>query len=161
MRRSLLAAVVMILTGILSVQDAGAHGHHRHGHAYPGPYLAYPGYGFAFGFHFGYPYGPYPWGPAYWPGYVGVPAYPPPIGFVDLDVEPEEAEVHVGGAIAGIADNYDGFPDYLALRPGKRTLTFKHPGFQDLRIRVHVAPGMVIRIRRDMVPLPSSRSRAD
>jgi len=161
MRRSLLAAMVMILAGFMSVQDAGAHGRHGHGHAYPGPYFAYPGYGFSFGFHYGYPYGPYSWGAPYWPGYAAVPAYPPPIGFVDLDVEPEEAEVYVLGALAGIADNYDGFPDYLALRTGNRTLVFKHPGYQDLRIRVHVAPGAVLRIRRDMVPLSESQSRAD
>jgi hypothetical protein len=136
MRRSLLVVLLTIAAGLGSGREARAHG-------YPyGPY----------------PYGPCAWGVPWWPGYVAVPACPPPVGFLDLDVAPEEAEVIIAGAVAGIADNFDGFPDYLAVRPGTRTLTFKHPGYQDLRIKVHVTPGFVHRIRRNMTPLPKARS---
>lgn len=124
---------------------------------------------FGFGFHFGYPYYGYPyygypyygypayvpWAPyPYYPSWVAVPVAPPNVGFVDLKVEPEEAEVWIGGEAVGIADDFDGFPDLLALRAGRRTITLRHPGYRDLRLRLDVVPGAEIRVRRRMVPLP-------
>jgi hypothetical protein len=93
--------------------------------------------------------------PAYvYPGY-GAPAYPAgpayaPVGFADLDVEPEEAKVYVEGALVGTADDYDGFPQYLPLQPRNRTIVLKHPGYKDLTLTLHIAPGAVVRIRQDM-----------
>jgi hypothetical protein len=105
----------------------------------------------------GYP-GPYPYYyPAYGsPGYVAVPVGPP-VGFADLDVEPEEAQVFVKGHLIGIADNYDGFPGYLALKPGTRTLVFRHPGFADLKVNLQIVPGGVAHVRMDMRPLAGNQ----
>jgi len=113
------------------------------------PYYGYPYYGFAaYGY---YPWVPYPYG-AY-PGWVGPPAPPPSIGTVDLKVDPEEAEVWIGGALIGIADDFDGYPDVLALRPGRRTITLRHPGYRDMRVRLEIAAGADIHLRRRLVPV--------
>ena len=120
--------------------------------AAPSPARAHGCCGPHWGAYWAYP-GPYPYYyPAYGPGYVAVPA-PPPIGFADLDVEPEEAQVFVKGHPIGTADDYDGFPRYLALRPGTRTLVFRHPGYADLKVNLQIVPGGVARVRMDMRPL--------
>jgi hypothetical protein len=119
-----------------------------------------------FGFSFGYPFYAYPYYgfyPRYPPPYHPYYAYPPygpgavayggNVGFVDLDVAPEEAEVWMGDWLLGTADDFDGYPDFLPLRAGRRTITLRHPGYEDMRLRLEVAAGTRIRIRRDMVPL--------
>ena len=115
-----------------------------------------------FGFSFGYPFFGYYPGYAYYPYYPYFPydpygpgwgAYPAYAGFVDLDVEPEEAEVWMGDRLVGTADDFDGFPDLLPLRPGKRTIVLRHPGYEDLKLRLQVMAGTKIRIRRSMVPV--------
>jgi hypothetical protein len=111
----------------------------------------------AVGFNFGFPlYGPYygyhPWGAYAVAPYGWVPVPPPNIGFVDLDVRPEEAEVYVGGELVGIADDFDGYPNLLPLRPGRRVVTLRHPGYRDMKLRLGVEPGIEINVNRRMVP---------
>jgi hypothetical protein len=119
-------------------------------------------FGFSFGFPFhGHPYyGFYPWYPyayhlhyAYYPYGPGWAAYAGDVGFVDLDVEPEDAEVWAGDWLLGTADDFDGYPDLLPLRAGRRIITLRHPGYEDLKLRLEILAGTRIRIRRDMVPL--------
>jgi hypothetical protein len=126
-----------------------------------------PGHRGGVHFWFGFVYG-YPGWPAYYPPYYPYPpwpypyagwvAYPPPyVDWIDLDVVPEEAEVYVGGALLGTADDFDGFPDYLALRPGTHVITLRHPGYEDLRLRVKVVPGARVRVQRRMAEIASGR----
>jgi hypothetical protein len=149
------AALALGAASLIPPLAWGHGGPHHHGH-----------YGFSFGVGFGYPAWPgyyYPYAgwhypyPGYpYPGWVA--AYPPPyVGWVDLDVVPEEAEVYVGGTLIGTTDDFDGFPDYLALRPGTRVITLRHPGYQDMKLRLKVSPGVRVRINRKMVESASGR----
>lgn len=95
------------------------HSYHRSGRTYYyDPYWRYRGYG-------GW------WGGFYWPWwwYDDYYYYPHPSyrhdwraenyqsdsGALDFDVSPERAEIYVDGRFVGIADDYDGFPEYLWL----------------------------------------------
>jgi hypothetical protein len=117
----------------------------------------YPVYGYSYyGFYpaYAYAYPPYYYGyyPPYGPGYGD---YAPDTGFVDLDVEPEDAEVWLGDRLLGVADDFDGYPDLLPLHPGRRTITLRYPGYEDLKLRLEIVAGTRVSIRRDMVPLES------
>ena len=62
----------------------------------------------------------------------------------------------LGAAVFEVAaDDFDGYPDLLPLRPGRRTVTLRSPGYEDLKLRLEIVAGTRIRIRRDMVPLDS------
>src|SRR5262245_38673901 len=104
-----------------------------------GPYWGYPG-----------PY-PYYYPPVGYPGYAAV--VRPHVGLADLDVEPEEAQVYIQGKLIGTADDFDGFPGYLALRTGKRVIVMRHPGYADLKVNLRIVPGGMTRVRMDMKPL--------
>lgn len=146
------------------------YGYPAYPYAYAPPYY-YPAYAAPVYPYPGYPYPGYPY-PAYvYPGY-GAPAYggapahapayapaPAPVGFADLDVEPEEAKVYVKGALVGTADDYDGWPQYLPLQAGNRTVVLKHPGYRDLTLTLHITPGAVVRVRQDMQPLNGAAHR--
>ena len=117
----------------------GHHGHHvgisyGYGHGYHYRPYSYGHYG-----HYGYyPYYAYP---VYHVGYGRSYAYN---GFVDTDVSPEEAEVYVDGEFIGIADDFDGFPRYLALEPGEHTLSFKAEGRRTVTRDVTARRGVII-----------------
>ncbi len=116
------------------VHGLGHHGHHlSRFHAPYYPYVSLHAYAPVW-----YPW----WGPVY-PAYGGYAAF----GYADTDVSPEEAEVYVDGEYAGIADDYDGFPDYLALDPGRHTLTFRLEGHRSLSRTIKVPRGAVLRLR--------------
>lgn len=94
------------------------------------------------------------WGCPYWgcfgPSYSPY-SYPPPdYALVDTDVEPEDARVILDGESIGTADDFDGFPDYLTLSPGRHTLEFRHPGHRTLRINVSAQRGHVYSIDRTL-----------
>lgn len=42
----------------------------------------------------------------------------PNLGFIDINCNQDEAKVYVNGKLAGIADQFDGFPGKLTLKPG-------------------------------------------
>jgi len=48
---------------------------------------------------------------------------------VDTDVTPENVLVYLNGVLIGIADDFDGKPDYLYLRPGHYRIEFRLPGY--------------------------------
>ena len=76
----------------------------------------------------GWPYyGPY-YGPVY-RHYGPYDSRPPVWAAIDADVSPEEARVYLDGKYIGIADDFDGYPDYLYLRRGHYRLEFKLDGY--------------------------------
>lgn len=91
----------------------------------------------------------------YYPGYApyGVYAAPPRYSFVDTDVHPEDAQVFLDGKLVGVADDYDGYPGYLAIRPGKHRLGFSYQGYRSTEIRVDLARGELVRIDRKLPKL--------
>jgi hypothetical protein len=145
-------ATVVVAVALASATPARA-GHTRFsfGFTFGFPAYAYPYYGPYYGYHPAYPY-------AYYPGWAAYPAPvgPPSAGFVRLKVRPEDAEVWVGHRRVGIADDFDGYPGYLVLRPGVRLLTLRRPGYRDVKLRVEVAAGVQLDIRRRMAPLGSA-----
>lgn len=94
------------------------------------------------------------------------PFYPPPFGFwgpshvyvegapnrayVDCDISPEDARVFVNGREIGEADDFDGFPRHLTLRPGRYRLEFRHPGYRTLVVEVDLRRGWLFRLDDDL-----------
>ena len=102
----------------------------------------YPGYGYGYGY--GYPPYRYEYGPARW-------------AVVDTDVSPEEARVYLDGKYIGLADDFDGYPDYLYLRRGRYRLEFRLDGFQSKLVEVTARPGQKLEFGEKLVPSPGAR----
>lgn len=73
-------------------------------------------------------------------------------GALDLDLSPERAQIYLDGEYLGVADDYDGFPDYLWLRPGVYDLVVYMPGYKTLAQQVTVRRGVVVDIDDRMQP---------
>jgi hypothetical protein len=82
------------------------------------------------------------WGYRYHPGYA----------MVDCDLDPEEALVILDGRELGEADDYDGFPSYLFIRPGAHVLEFRAQGRQPLVVSGAFSSGAFIRVDRELEP---------
>ncbi len=85
---------------------------------------------------------------------IGYPAwgyrFHPNYAMVDCDVDPEEAQVILDGELLGEADDYDGFPSYLFVRPGQHVLEFQAEGRQALVLRGVFLSGAFIRVDREL-----------
>ena len=135
---------------------SGYRGHYR-GHSggyYGGYYGGYIGVG-AYGW--GYPgygyYGGSGWyGPPAW-GYTSVyPAAGAAYGALDLDVSPEGAQIYVDGNLVGVADDFDGYPNFLWLDKGTYDVVIFAPGFQTISRQYSIYGGLVIDVEDSMVP---------
>jgi len=143
------------------VEHAGGRASWRHGRpGYPG-YPGYPG-----GYHpIGHPwpwlglYGWYGWYGAYGPGwaYSGPPPYAWVVPYerradapawIETDVRPGKARVLLDGTEVGLAKDYNGTWDRLAVSPGRHTVEFRRDGYRTLRIETELEPGRAIRIER-------------
>ena len=93
------------------------------------------------GWGWGGPWGPWGWGTtaAYEPA-VGV-AVQPDLAAVDTDVSPEQARVILDDQLIGVADDFDGSPDYLYLRPGHYTIEFQLAGYRSEKMEIDAQPG--------------------
>lgn len=99
------------------------------------------------------------WGP-YWGGvYVINDGAPVPNRYarVDTDVSPEAAEVFLDGTYIGSADDFDGYPDYLYLEPGKYRLEFRHPFYETLAREVEVRVGQDVSLNDELALLPGKK----
>lgn len=115
----------------------------------------YPSFGIHWGPGWAYPWGWYGpqryWGPGPGWGYTAV--YPNDryrLGALDTDVSPERAEVWVNGEKVGVADDFDGFPDYLWLEPGTYDVAFYLPGYKTLARQYSIYRGLVIDVEDRM-----------
>ncbi|HLF06378.1 MAG TPA: PEGA domain-containing protein, partial [Thermoplasmata archaeon] len=149
-KKVMLAAIrALTVAGLCLLPAAGladAHtnrGHHSHGR--PHVRFSVGGYyGFGYSYWNSSYYGYYGYYPGY-PGYYG-PGYAPDVAFIDTDVQPEETAVYLDDEYAGTVDDFDGFPDYLAVRPGRHTLTFKAEGHTTVTRSVKVPRGAVLQV---------------
>jgi len=80
---------------------------------------------------------------------------------VDTDVRPEAAEVYLDGTYIGSADDFDGFPDYLYLEPGKYRIEFRHPSYETLARDLEVRRGQQLRFDDEMKLLPGKDRMGD
>jgi PEGA domain len=94
------------------------------------------------------------WGWWGWPGYYGYygPGYDRPYAYgpsvewarIDTDVSPEEAQLYLDGRYIGVADDFDGYPDYLYLKPGRYRIEFRLEGYETLTRQIEARPGMTL-----------------
>lgn len=80
----------------------------------------------------------------YGPGWYAPASYgavPADVAVVDTDVSPEHARVYLDGTLIGTADDFDGYPSYLFLKPGRYTLELKLPGYAPESLNLEAAAG--------------------
>ncbi|MFN3414282.1 MAG: hypothetical protein ACK42L_09510, partial [Thermoanaerobaculum sp.] len=120
MRKTILASVLLV---VAAAPQAGAHGRVRVGLQVWWPW----------------------WDPWWWGPVVVTPvvaqARATDLAVVDTDVSPEHARVFLDGQLIGTADDFDGNPDYLYLRPGRYTLEFSLPGYETRGVQIDAEPG--------------------
>jgi len=124
----------------------------------------YGGWGWGWGWGWGYPYY------AYGYPYYGYPAY---AGYgyggygggygasnwtaVKTDVSPEEAQVFLDGRFIGTADDFDGYPDYLYLQPGKYRLEFQLQGFETQSVDIDAHGGSQVKLDNHLKKIPGAK----
>ncbi len=96
------------------------------------------------------------WYPGWWWGasWAGPARGPLDRGWtvVDTDVSPEQALVYLDGKLIGTADDFDGFPDFLYLRPpGRYELEFRLPGWESATIIVDAAENRFVPVNLKLV----------
>lgn len=102
-------------------------------------------YGAPYGYGYGYaPYGDMTYAPGAW-------------AVVDTDVSPDEAQVFLDDRFVGTADDFDGFPDYLYLKPGKYRLEFRLEGFEPQSIDVDARAGVKIDVGNKLKKVPGAK----
>jgi hypothetical protein len=123
----------------------GGHGGHGHGGGHVvisgGFYGPWWGWGWGYPGYYGYGYGPYGYyGAGYGYGQDGNWAS------VKTDVDPEEARVYLDGKYIGAADDFDGWPDKLYLRPGHYRLEFRLSGYEPKVLDVEAHAGQELKV---------------
>jgi len=73
---------------------------------------------------------------------------------VETDVTPEHARVVLDGELIGVADDFDGYPGDLYLKPGHYTLEFSLKGYRSQKVEIDARPGKYapISIKLERVP---------
>ena len=79
---------------------------------------------------------------------------------VDTDISPEEAEVWVDNVYVGTADDFDGNPDFLYLKPGKYHLEFRYGGHDTYGLDLEAKRGERVNLDKKM-PRVAGRGRLD
>ena len=97
-----------------------------------------------------------------WYGQAYVPAGPAPdLAVVDTDVSPEGARVLLDGELIGTADDFDGFPDYLYLKPGRYVLQLEQlTGYETETIQIDAEAGRLYKLDNDLRRVPGEPSAA-
>jgi hypothetical protein len=168
--RARFASLLVALAALAAAQPALAdHGHgHGYGHVHVGVGVGWGGWwGYGPGWYGSGWYGPGWWGPGWWgaawagpgwygPGYapVAVQSVPSDVGTVDTDVSPEHARVFLDGQLIGIADDFDGNPSYLFLKPGHYALEFRLQGYRTATLDLDIKPGSYVPIDTKLVRVP-------
>ncbi len=110
-------------------------------YGYPGYYSGYYGRPYGYGYS-GYGYPGYGYSGYGYSGYGADSNW----GAVKTDVDPEEARVYLDGKYIGTADDFDGWPDKLYLRPGHYRVEFRLSGYEPLSLDVDARPGQELKI---------------
>ena len=117
------------------------------GYGYYGVYAPYYGYGY------GYPYGGYGYGGGYYAA-----AASGDWGAVKTDVSPEEARIMLDGRYIGTADDFDGYPDMLYLKPGNYHLEFQLEGFEPQSVEIEARAGVRAEINNKLKKIPGAKA---
>lgn len=148
----LVLALAMLLPALPASAAPGHGGGGRGGH-FGGRTRVFVGGGWGWGW----------WG---WPGYYGYygPGYDRPYAYgpsvewarIDTDVSPEEAQVYLDGRYIGTADDFDGYPDYLYLKPGRYRIEFRLEGYETLTRQIEARPGMSLDFKDRLHKIPGA-----
>lgn len=144
--RARLTTFVLVL-GLLAFAFPASAGH-GHGH---GRGRVHMGLSVGWGWWWhdpGWWYGPGGYGPE------PAQSVPTDVGVVDTDVSPEHSRVFLNGDLIGTADDFDGYPSYLFLRPGRYALEFRLQGYRTEALNLDVSEGRFfpIDIKMERVP---------
>ncbi len=71
---------------------------------------------------------------------------------IDVNIQPKDAEISLDGVVVGTADQFDGFPRFLVVNPGKHEITARKTGYHTYRVKVAVAPGQQVNLNKIMEP---------
>jgi hypothetical protein len=140
----------------------GGHGGFRRGF-HGGGVVVSPFWDWGWGWGWGwspYYYGAFYYGRGYGAGYgAGYGGGPGDWAVVDADVSPEEARVYLDGRYIGIVDDFDGYPDFLYLRPGQYKLEFRLEGYESQTVNVDARPGVKVNFNNKLKKIPGARQR--
>ncbi len=71
----------------------------------------------------------------------------------DINIRPKDASIFLDGVYVGKADEFDGSPKFLVVKPGTHTITAKREGFRTYTVRVPINAGEQININKHLEPL--------
>ncbi|MEO6325852.1 MAG: PEGA domain-containing protein [Thermoanaerobaculia bacterium] len=110
----------------------------------------------SYGWYWGWPYDSFdrPYNRVYVNGGYGAQVNHGRYAVVDTDVNPDEAELWLDGKFIGSADDFDGHPDFLYLKPGKYHLEFKLRGHEGYTVDVEAHRGQTIQIDKKLARAP-------
>lgn len=69
---------------------------------------------------------------------------------VDFNIKPRATRIYVDGSLRGTADDFDGFPGKMHLRPGEHDFRLVTPEGRVVRERVSLQGGTEIDLRLDL-----------
>jgi len=78
-------------------------------------------------------------------------------GAIDTDVSPEEARISLDGRYIGTADDFDGYPDYLYLKPGQYKLELQLDGFETRSVDLNVRAGEKLEVKEKLGKVPGAK----
>jgi len=81
----------------------------------------------------------------------GTQAQAAPVGGLQLDIQPRQAQVFVDGQYAGVVDEFRGYYQHLELRAGPHRVEVFAPGYQPLLVDLMIVPGRT-RVYRNTLP---------
>ncbi len=71
---------------------------------------------------------------------------------IDVNIQPKDAEISLDGVVVGTADQFDGFPRFLIVNPGRHEVQARKTGFHSYRVTINVAPGQQVNLNKVMEP---------
>lgn len=80
----------------------------------------------------------------------------PGLAVVDTDLGPDHTRLYLDGRFIGVADDFDGFPDYLYLQPGRYLLEGRLGGYRAVAFSVHAEPGCAFNLRHSLERVPGT-----
>ncbi len=152
-------ALAAILAVAVLAPTAPAAARHWRGHSFG--YHSFPRFSWSVGVGLGWGY----WGPGW--GWWGPPVMYQPVPVtaartnltvVDTDIEPEHARVYLNGELIGVADDFDGYPDYLYLEPGHYTLEVRLQGYKTEKIEIDASAGRYVPIKMKLERIPGEKA---
>jgi len=79
-----------------------------------------------------------------------------PFGSVDCDVQPDDCTIYVNGERVGIADDFDGWPGVLDIKPGTYDLEFRLEGYETYKTTAKVEAWETTKVEHTLSRVPPS-----